>query len=186
MTLFITHKQKIAIQAFFTQALFISLIAILAMGFASFFYLKIDHAPQIDWGVTGRWIAMVARGQFFTPNINQEPVQAHEWLIGFASHDIISFIFALTYLFSLKYVFKTTPSLFNGWLFGLTAMIMPFFIQHPAMGTGILGLATANPVSTILSTIFYHSSFGLGLGLGSRWYQTLHKTLSKRAHTDRQ
>ena len=79
MTLFITRTQKIAIKTLFTQAIFIGLIAILAMGIASSFYSKLAHAPQIDWGgVTGRWIAMVARGRFFTPEINQEPLQAHE------------------------------------------------------------------------------------------------------------
>lgn len=173
MIFFMNNTPKTTFITLVVQALFIALIAMATMRVTSIFYAHLDPSAQIDWSPTGRWVTLIAHGQFYTPNINQELPVAHEGLIGFATHAIISFTFACLYLTLLKHVFKASATMRNGWLFGLASMVMPFFIQHPLMGTGILALKTTHPCWTILSTVIYHSAFGLGLGLGSRCYKKM-------------
>jgi hypothetical protein len=55
------------------------------------------------------------------------------------------------------------PSLFPAMIVGLITVAIPYFIMQPAMGQGIAGGLTPNPLGAILKVIISHIVFGFAL-----------------------
>lgn len=168
---------KVTIKDLWAQALFTALVAILCMGVLNTLYAEITQTAPINWGLTGRWTIMIFHGTFATSSVGLLPVQSHEWLIGFLTHDIIALMFSLAYIFCCQYVFKKPPQCLNGLGFGWLLMAIPLFIQMPSTGEGVLAVHALDRASALLQTLRCHTFFGLGLGLGGLSYRYL-KTLA--------
>lgn len=160
-----TSKSRLYL-CIFMQTLIIAVTAWVCSTVARNIYLCIIDSPPVNWGITGRWVAMVAQGKFYTPSISQEPSVMHEALIGLALNWVTTYLFAIGYFILIKYILNIPFRLGNGLLCGLILIIFPFFVQFPSMGLGFMALHTPNPWDAFGRAVVTHASFGLGMGAG--------------------
>lgn len=162
-------------RALLTEALFIAAIAVLSMGVLNTLYEVLTHSAPINWGITGRWVIMIFQGTFVTLNVSLLPSQPHEWLVGFLVHDAIAILFSATYLIICQRVLKRPASCLNALCFAWCLMLLPFFIQMPSMGVGVLAMHSPNPAAALLQTFRCHTFFGLGLSIGTLGYRSMNQ-----------
>jgi len=148
------------------RAIVINFIGLFFMNEALSIYASFMHYAPLTWDILGRWVTMLAHGQFYTRSIANYPIVPYEGIIGLTANYLIGFIFSLFYVI-------TTPNmhprvhLFWGVLFGLILVFFSLVIEYPSMGMGFFGKNTSQPLATLMRTLFVHSSFGFGLGVGS-------------------
>lgn len=160
-----TPKSRLYL-SIFIQTLVIAVTAWMLSTLARNIYLFMIDSPPVNWGITGRWVAMVAQGKFYTPSMSQEPSVMHEELIGLALNWTTTYLFAVGYFILIKYILNIPFRLGNGLLCGLILIIFPFFVQFPSMGIGVVGLDAPNPWEVFGRAVVTHISFGLGMGAG--------------------
>ena len=124
--------------------------------------------PPADYGLVGRWLAYLPRGQFrHNPIAASSPVRG-ELLIGWIAHYAIGIAFAATLLaiYGLDWACYPTPG--PALLVGIASVAAPFLVMQPGMGAGIAARRTANPTAARLQSLLTHTIFGLGLYAAAR------------------
>ena len=59
-----------------------------------------------------------------------------------------------------------TASLFDGLMFGIASVIVPWLFFLPVMGKGIMGTNTPAPVRVCVLALANHCVFGVGMAAG--------------------
>ena len=59
------------------------------------------------------------------------------------------------------------PTILPALLVGPGTIVAPWFAMQPAMGAGVAGSRTPNPLATRLRNLGTHAVYGLGLYLGA-------------------
>lgn len=129
-----------------------------------------------NFGLVGRWIAYMPRGQFKHESITAAAPVRGERLMGWAAHYLIGIVFAavLIGLYGIEWIQR--PTIAPALIVGIATVAAPFFLMQPGMGAGIAGSRTPRPAATRLQSVMMHAVFGLGLyvsGLAVHWVYSL-------------
>jgi hypothetical protein len=129
--------------------------------------LWLGVAPP-NYGLVGRWLAGIPRGQFKHESIAAAAPVSGEMAIGWIAHYAIGISYAaLLALFPGPGWFQS-PTPAPALLVGIATVAAPFLVMQPGMGAGVAASRTPNPRSARLHSILSHAIFGLGLYL-SAW-----------------
>src|SRR5258708_22868205 len=123
--------------------------------------------PASNWGLVGRWFVAAGGGRFFHDSIAKAPAHPNEVAIGWIGHYAVGILYGLVYVVLMRTVLGLAPSLVNGLVFGIVSVVVPWFFFMPAMGSGVLGSKTAQPLIACLQSLASHTACGLGLAVGS-------------------
>ena len=138
---------------------------------------RILHAatgiPATNWGIVGRWFAHMPRGRFIHEAIGDAEPVANEAVIGWTLHYLIGVIYGFVYVGLIVFVLSGTPSLLNGFLFGLASVVIPWFVMQPALGVGIMGSKAPNPAVPRYTALVAHCIYGIALYGGSALHSAL-------------
>ncbi|MEQ8206170.1 MAG: DUF2938 domain-containing protein [Woeseia sp.] len=118
-----------------------------------------------NFGLVGRWMAYLPRGQFRHDSIAaSQPVRA-ERLIGWVAHYLIGIAFAgvLIVFWGLEWIAR--PTLMPALIVGIATVAAPFLLMQPGMGAGIAASRTPKPNSARLQSLITHVIFGVGMYL---------------------
>jgi hypothetical protein len=120
-------------------------------------------AAKPDYALVGRWLAYLARGQFFHDAIARSAPVKGERLIGWTAHYFIGIAFAAVLLIGWGAAWAREPTLLPALIVGLGSVAAPFLLMQPGMGAGIAARRAPNPAAARLRSLTTHAMFGLGL-----------------------
>lgn len=116
-----------------------------------------------NYGLVGRWLAHMRRGQFRHRAIAAAPPVRGERLIGWTAHYLIGVGFAAILLGLWGLAWTDHPTIGPALVVGIGTVAAPFLLMQPGMGAGIAASRTPNPASARLQSLITHTIFGLGL-----------------------
>jgi DUF2938 family protein len=149
-------------------ALLIGAGATLMMDLWGIVRTRLLRVPAMNYGLVGRWLAYLPRGQFrHTPIAASSPVRG-ELLIGWTAHYAIGIAFAAILLAIFGLDWACRPTLGPALLVGIGSVAAPFLLMQPGMGAGIAASRTPNPLAARFNSLLTHTIFGLGLYLTAR------------------
>jgi len=128
--------------------------------------------PAMSYGLVGRWLAGLPRGQFRHERIAASPAVRGERLIGWTAHYLIGIAFAAILLAIWGLDWTSRPTLAPALMVGLGSVAAPFLLMQPGMGAGIAASRTPRPNAARAQSIVTHAIFGLGL-YASAWLASL-------------
>lgn len=116
-----------------------------------------------NYGLVGRWIAYMPRGQFKHNSIAAAAPMNGEHLIGWTAHYLIGVAFSAVLIGICGLAWVDRPTLAPALIIGIATVAAPFLLMQPGMGAGIAGSRTPRPAATRLQSLITHAVFGLGL-----------------------
>ena len=117
-----------------------------------------------DWSVVGRWFVLVVSDrQIYNPRIDQVAPIKNELMIGWIVHYSVAILYSIFFFILLKYGI-CSASLFNGIIFGLISVIVPWFFFMPVLGKGFLGMKTPSPLMACSLAVGSHIAIGASIG----------------------
>jgi hypothetical protein len=119
--------------------------------------------PLPNYGLVGRWLALMPRGQFRHPSIAAAPAVRGERVIGWTAHYLIGIAFAAILPLTLGASWLQQPTLAPALVVGIGTVAAPFLLMQPGMGAGIAANRTPRPGAARLQSLITHAVFGLGL-----------------------
>ena len=119
--------------------------------------------PPFDYGLVGRWLGHMIRGQFRHDRIAASPPVAGERLVGWTAHYLTGIAFAGILLALWGIEWARYPTLGPALAVGIGSVAAPFLVMQPGMGAGVAASRTPRPNSARLQSLVTHSVFGLGL-----------------------
>jgi hypothetical protein len=128
--------------------------------------LKLTYGiPPSNWATVGRWlIMMILKMKVYNPAIDDEKPYKNELLIGWLFHYFIAIIYALTFFIMLNKQILNS-SFYDGVMFGLISVIIPWFIFMPLFGKGFLGTKTPSPIKSCSLAVGSHAVIGISIAL---------------------
>ncbi len=124
---------------------------------------RLFQSPQPDYGLVGRWIVYVARGQFFHTAIAKSAPVTGERAIGWIVHYLTGIAFAAVLLMVWGDAWARAPTLIPALVVGVGSVAAPFLIMQPGMGAGIAASRTPDPAAARRRSLVTHAVFGVGL-----------------------
>lgn len=149
-------------------ALLIGAGATLVMDLWGIVRTRLLRVPAMNYGLVGRWLAYLPRGQFRHNPIAASPPMRGELLIGWTAHYAIGIAFAATLLAIYGLDWACRPTLGPALLVGIGSVAAPFLLMQPGMGAGIAARRTPNPTAARLQSLLTHAIFGFGLYAAAR------------------
>jgi hypothetical protein len=129
---------------------------------------RLLRAPAMNYGLVGRWLGYLARGQFRHDPIAASPPLRGELLIGWTAHYAIGIAFAAALLALYGRDWACRPTIGPALIVGIGSVAAPFFLMQPGMGAGIAASRTPNPSAARLNSLLTHAIFGFGLFVAAR------------------
>jgi len=129
--------------------------------------------PPTNWGIIGRWFGHMPRGRFMHQAIAAAEPVPNEHAIGWTMHYLIGIAYGFVYVGLVAFVLKGTPSLLNGFVFGLISVVVPWFMMQPALGLGPMGVKAPNPAVPRYTALVAHCLYGIALYAGAALYARL-------------
>lgn len=121
--------------------------------------------PLPDYGLVGRWLAHMPRGQFRHPAIAAAAPVRGERALGWTAHYLVGIAFAAILLVAFGIDWLRQPTLAPALVVGIGTVAAPFLLMQPGMGAGIAASRTSRPGAARLQSVITHAIFGLGLYL---------------------
>jgi len=149
------------------RSVLIGILATITMDILSVTSLKLGLISFLPPRLTGRWFALMSRGQFLHTDIAQAPPFSHEMAIAAPMHYAIGFTLGIVYLLVTSVVGLSHRSLITALGFGLCTNLLPWLLMFPAMGYGWFGTHGPPGTRLFLSSIVTHCFYGIGLWLGA-------------------
>jgi len=134
---------------------------------------RLLRIPAQSYGLVGRWLAGLPRGQFRHERIAASPAVRGELLIGWAAHYLIGIAFAALLLALWGLEWARQPTLAPALLVGVGTVLAPFLVMQPGMGAGFFASRTPRPGAARVQSILTHAIFGLGLYSAARLLELL-------------
>jgi len=132
-------------------------------------FAKITGIPPSNWAITGRWcIGALTKRRFYAPNIEQIAPRPRELAVGWLLHYAVAISYAFIF-WGLMSVSWLRAGFFDGLLFGVITVLVPWLFFLPCMGKGVMGRRTPNPLLISALSLMMHSLFGVSIGLGFLW-----------------
>jgi len=157
-------------------ALLIALIGIgatLTMDLWTVLRQQLLGIPPLNYGLVGRWLAYLPKGQFRHQSIIATTPVRGEQIIGWSAHFLTGIAFAALLVAVTGIEWLQNPTIAPALAVGIVTLVAPFFILQPGMGAGIAASKTPKPNVARLQSLITHTIFGLGLylsGLGVELY----------------
>ena len=145
------------------HALLIGTGATLVMDLWGIVRTRLLRVPAMNYGLVGRWLAYLPRGQFRHTPIAASPRVRGELLIGWIAHYAIGIAFAAALLALFGLDWACSPTIGPALIVGIGSVVAPFLVMQPGMGAGIAASRTANPSVARSNSLLTHTIFGLGL-----------------------
>ena len=121
--------------------------------------------PPSNWAMVGRWLILFSKSRVWVQsNLSEQGSIKNELYVGWLFHYMVAVVYALFYFMLFKQSIVQFE-LFDGAIFGLISVIVPWLFFMPAMGSGILASKTPNPQLSCILALFAHIIFGSALGL---------------------
>ena len=122
--------------------------------------------PPSNWAMVGRWLVnLIKNRQVFVNNITAIKSYESELLIGWLFHYFVAILYAVIY-FLLMEMNILNPGFFDGLIFGIISVTVPWFFFQPALGNGMLASKTPEPIKVCLLALMMHTIFGIAIGIG--------------------
>jgi hypothetical protein len=90
----------------------------------------------------------------------------NELEIGWTVHYVTGIVYGPVYLYIVRVLFSSDPTLISALVFGLVTVTSHWFIMQPRMGAGVFATQTARPGMTRLIDLSMHGVFGISLYVG--------------------
>ena len=119
--------------------------------------------PSPNWGLVGRWVGHVARGQFVHDAIGKAPSLRGERALGWTAHYAIGVVFAAALLGMAGLDWARDPTVLPALIVGVATVVFPYFVLQPGMGLGFAASKSPNPSQARLRSVATHAVFGVGL-----------------------
>lgn len=118
-----------------------------------------------DWKIIGRWfIFVVLKNKIYNPNIENENPFKNELAIGWVFHYFIAIMYSLTFFILMNNFLIFKANWFDGLLFGLATLIIPWFFMLPVLGKGFMASKTPRPLFISSLSIWSHVVIGVSIG----------------------
>lgn len=124
---------------------------------------RLFGTPAPNYGLVGRWLGHMPRGQFRHASIAAAPPAQGERLIGWTAHYLIGIAFAGLLLGVWGSAWLLAPTIGPALAVGIGTVAAPFLVMQPGMGAGIAASRTPRPALARLHSLVTHAVFGLGL-----------------------
>lgn len=125
--------------------------------------LKRQGVQTLDFGLVGRWVGHLLRGQVTHAAIRQSPRIRGEVALGWFTHYAIGVVFAGLLVLVQGLTWTRNPSLLPALVVGMATVVAPLLVMQPAMGSGFAASKTPTPLKNCLRSLANHAVFGLGL-----------------------
>ncbi|MCP3752008.1 DUF2938 domain-containing protein [Pseudomonas sp. SBB6] len=139
----------------------------------SLFQQRVLGMAGPNWGLVGRWIGHMPRGQFVHQSIAKAPALANERLIGWSAHYTIGVIFAGLLLAICGVAWAQQPQFVPAFVLGLVTVAAPYLIMQPGMGAGVFASKTPKPNAARARSLLVHGVFGVALYLAGLLWATV-------------
>ncbi|QHF29053.1 MULTISPECIES: DUF2938 domain-containing protein [Pseudomonas] len=139
----------------------------------SLFQQRVLGMAGPNWGLVGRWIGHMPRGQFVHQSIAKAPALATERLIGWSAHYTIGVIFAGLLLAICGVAWAHQPQFVPAFVLGLVTVAAPYLIMQPGMGAGVFASKTPKPNAARARSLLAHGVFGVALYLAGLLWATV-------------
>ena len=121
------------------------------------------NVQGLDYALLGRWIGHFPQGRFVHERIAAADPIPGERPLGWAVHYAIGIAFAMPLLAIWGLAWARSPTPWPAMLVGLVTIAGPWLVMQPAMGAGVAGSRTPNPLATRLRNLATHAVYGIGL-----------------------
>ncbi len=148
------------------QGVLIGVIATLGMDIWAAVVKYVFRLPTADWAMVGRWFGHMPRGVFVHRPIADSAAIPNELAIGWVAHYVTGLVYGLAYLYIVRVLFSSDPSLISALAFGVATVVAPWFIMQPGMGAGVFAARTPRPGLMRLINLSMHTVFGASLYVG--------------------
>lgn len=118
-----------------------------------------------SFGLIGRWVGHLLRGQLTHPAIAKAAPIPGEVALGWFTHYAVGAAFAALLALVVEPGWMMRPTLPPALAVGMLTVAAPLLVMQPAMGAGIFASKTASPWKSCLRSLLNHSVFGVGLYL---------------------
>ena len=131
--------------------------------------------PLDGYASLGKWFLLLIQGKTHWVNtqFSLEPSTPVDYIVGLGIHLGICLLDAFLFLYISFVVLKANPRLNLALLLMWGLLIMPFFIQMPAMGLGYAGSLAENGHILRWRSFICHSTFGVGIWLAPLLFHQL-------------
>lgn len=129
---------------------------------------RVFGVAGLSYGMVGRWIGHMPKGQFSHRAIARSPPVPGESAIGWIAHDAIGVVFAAGLVAIWGVDWLHAPEIGPALLAGLVTLVAPLFVMQPAFGFGVASSRAPNPWQVRLRTLATHLVFGGGLYASAR------------------
>jgi hypothetical protein len=127
---------------------------------------RIFGIPASNWAVVGRWFIRTWRVKtMYQPTIDAELPEPRELQVGWLVHYGVSVGYAAVLYALMTVVPLFKPTLFDGLVFGVLTVAVPWFYFMPCMGKGVMARLTATPVKACSVALANHLVYGVALVL---------------------
>lgn len=137
--------------------------ATLAMDAWSMFQKCILRIPPLNYGLVGRWLLGLTRGQLCHHTIITAPKIGGETPVGWVFHYLTGVLFAAVPLWLDGERWLRDPSLATAVFAGVFTLLAPFLILQPALGFGVAASRTPRPWRARGLSVLTHLTYGIGL-----------------------
>lgn len=118
-----------------------------------------------DFGLVGRWLGYMPKGQFRHDSIAASRPVREERLIGWLAHYLTGIAFAAVLIGTWGLAWVESPTLAPPLIVGIATVAAPFLLMQPGMGAGLAASRTPRPNAARLQSLLTHLVFGIGLYL---------------------
>lgn len=130
--------------------------------------LKARGIPSLNFSLLGRWVGHMAHGRWSHDGIAKAAPVRGELALGWLVHYLTGIVFALALSALAGPAWLHAPTLLPALVFGITTVLLPFFVMQPAMGAGVASSRTPAPAANRARSLANHTVFGLGLYVAAR------------------
>jgi hypothetical protein len=152
-----------------TQGVLIGVIATLGMDIWAAVVKYVFRLPTVDWARVGRWLGHTSRRIFDDrPTLNSAAIP-NELAIGWIAHYLTGIVYGLAYLFIIRILLSSDPTLGSALIFGFLTLANHSLVMQPGMEVAVLANQTVRPGITRLTNLSMHIIFGVTLYVGWLW-----------------
>lgn len=128
---------------------------------------RMFSVASLDFRLVGRWLGHMPAGRFRHAAIGSTPAVRGELWLGWGFHYVTGIAFAAGFVCIAGEQWLHSPRFLPALVFGVTTVVLPFFIMQPCLGAGVAASKLPSPWRARLKSLVTHSVFGLGLYLSA-------------------